>query len=82
MKKNRFKLEAKGKKSASSGVPFIFRLFSWSSLLLIFSAGIWFWSPEWGSSPLVSEPEKKLRELSRENPDAEVFEVKSEKAEK
>lgn len=76
MNKKRIKIEAKGKKSSSSGIPFLFRLFSWSSLALIFGSAVWFWAPEWGSRPLISEPEKKLRELSRENPDAEVFEVK------
>jgi hypothetical protein len=79
--KKGFKLEAKAGKGSASSTPFLYRIFAWSSLALISGAAIWFWFPQWGNSPLVSEPEKKLRELSRENPDAEVFEVKTEKAE-
>lgn len=82
MNKKREKIEARAKKGFSSGVPFLFRFFSWAGVALIIASAIWFWAPEWGSSPLISEPERKLRELSRENPDAEVFEVKSEKTEK
>ncbi len=79
MKKKRFKIEAKGKKNSSSDIPFLFRFLSWGSLAIIFGTALWFWSPGWESAPLISEHEKKLRELSRENPDAEVFEIQNEK---
>ncbi|MES2307955.1 MAG: hypothetical protein V4507_03765, partial [Verrucomicrobiota bacterium] len=78
-KKKGFKLEAKAGKGSASSSPFFFRFLAWASLALIIGASVWFWSPQWGTSRVVSEPEKKLRELSRENPDAEVFEVKPDK---
>lgn len=79
-KKNRFKLEAKAKKGSASGPSLSYRILSWVALFTVILSAFWFWSAQWGTDALISEPEKKLRELSRENPNAEIFDVHPEKS--
>ncbi len=66
---------AKSSKGKADGIGF--RLLAYGAMFLCFGSAFWYWGLGLGSAGSLSESHKRLQQLSREHPEAEVFEVPS-----
>lgn len=69
----------KGSTTKKGGTGSGLRALSWLALLILIGSSVWYGWPSFSGKHFLSNHQRKLDELKRKFPDAEVFEMGNEK---